>query len=346
MDQLTLFDKLVKTQRLIDRDQRYDPNNEGPKLSMQDLLLADRKLESLLSEIPAHSNMAGLICPYCNGGDKKEKSFSVTRNEYLALYICHRASCGVRGRRLIPNSIGGVITDAGVKYPDEPKYYKKATLDIPEDIEDLLLKKYHLTKADLFRADIKWAPDEKPSGRLYFPLRSYHGISWGCVLRSMDKKANPKSLTYLFKDGQGRGAWWVNHLMDDCVVVVEDPISAIRLQKYVTSVALLGTNLSFATVDDIKGKMNNKHGTILIALDKDATAQAIKLAIQYNLILPITVAMLDKDIKDMTDDELKMFLMANLPSKFVQVINNPIISREVNKLLTHDGTENSKRSVT
>jgi len=80
-------------------------------------------------------------------------------------------------------------------------------------------------------------------------------------------------------------------------------MSAIKLAPYHHAIALLGTNLSEAKVDEINAnKKGYKH--ITLCLDADATYEAIKLQLKWAGKLPgMCMQALETDIKDMDDEE-------------------------------------------
>lgn len=80
------------------------------------------------------------------------------------------------------------------------------------------------------------------------------------------------------------------------------------------SIALLGTNLSEAKVEEIIA--TRKYERIFLCLDNDATSVAIKAVLKWKHKLPqLEVRGLGKDIKDMTDEEFQDFLQAVAPNK-------------------------------
>ena len=115
------------------------------------------------------------------------------------------------------------------------------------------------------------------------------------MLRALDNR-KPKVVSHIEK---GAIAWYVNRTTPG-IVIVEDQLSALRASDYLTSVALLGTNLSEERVLEIK---KAGRGPVYLALDNDATASAVKYVVKYRSVLPMQLLRLAKDIKDMTDEE-------------------------------------------
>lgn len=85
-------------------------------------------------------------------------------------------------------------------------------------------------------------------------------------------------------------------------------MSAIKMAPHMHAIALLGTNLSEAKVDEIR-ENNPGYEHIILALDNDATHEAIKLQLRWASRLPgMCIQSLPKDIKDMNDDEFTDWL--------------------------------------
>lgn len=91
------------------------------------------------------------------------------------------------------------------------------------------------------------------------------------------------------------------------IVLVEDMLSATKLNQLgIRSVCLLGTNINDNLVNRLL-ELNEEH--VVLALDKDATAKAVKLSMSIGyLFKKFTVLPLEKDIKDMTSEEISSVL--------------------------------------
>ena len=99
------------------------------------------------------------------------------------------------------------------------------------------------------------------------------------------------------------------------IYVVEDQLSAMRLVEYFetqlpghncSAVALLGTGINAAKVGEIQRQDVDARCTVHIALDKDATGAAFAMARKWGqAFTECRVIVLEKDIKDMTDEEVE-----------------------------------------
>ena len=92
------------------------------------------------------------------------------------------------------------------------------------------------------------------------------------------------------------------------MLCVEDIVSAVKAAQYTTTVALGGTHLSEEMVWEITRIADDR--PILLALDQDATAKAVKFAKKYALWGNFQVIPLSKDIKDTPNDVIKRIVYA------------------------------------
>lgn len=115
----------------------------------------------------------------------------------------------------------------------------------------------------------------------------------------------PKSLTQL-NEGEPKLAWYKWLRSSKVLVLVEDQVSAIKLAPYVHSAALLGTDITQAMVEEINSM---KYERVYLTLDRDATMTALKSQLRLRNDLPnLLVVPLNKDVKDMSDEEIANLL--------------------------------------
>lgn len=95
---------------------------------------------------------------------------------------------------------------------------------------------------------------------------------------------------------------WYNRTPTEQLVIVEDQLSAIRLSKYTSSVALMGTHLNGPRVFELLASRPTK---MHLWLDADAFDKAVKYAIQYKCF---SVCKLEKDVKNLSEPELIQLL--------------------------------------
>lgn len=225
---------------------------------------------------------------------------NVTREGTEVRYMCHRASCGVRGY------IGsnGYVQNMSPATKSRP--YKGALTYLPDDMAEQLRNTYHLTDYQLFdKLGARWSAEDM---RVAYVVRDYRGRMKGHILRSYCG-AKPKVLTYRTTDDSTFLAWMPCDTISNKLVLVEDIVSAARASSYVHACALLGTHLSYDNLEEVKQFVATAciDNTVL-ALDADAFGKSIKMMNTYALHLPMTASMMHKDIKDMTEDEVRRAL--------------------------------------
>ena len=231
------------------------------------------------------------VCPFCGGGRTKESSFVATNTGAQIKYICHRASCGKAGTW---DSASGMSTIApGIKVPKPWPYVFPA---VPSEMASLAAK-YNLSVEDIQRLRPMRCTYSKGEIRWWYPVFGPHGSEHGGIGRSFTH--TPKSLTHI-EEGYKLGSWYHNDGADT-VVLVEDQVSAARMAKHVTSVALLGCHLNDTLLQFLA--KHTKH--LKIALDYDALDKAVKMAAQVSpLFQSVAVWSLPIDIKNMDEETL------------------------------------------
>jgi len=251
------------------------------------------------------------ICPECLGGSSGEQSFSVNKvSDVTASYICFRATCGLGSGMVATYNDGSRVFRSGTKAVSE----NKRTPDmypLSQDAVDLLKEKYGLTEQQIRYSGVKLTYDK----RLAFPIRSPNNVHKGFSIRkekelysgSREYGSIPKSWKFIKDKEQSQASWYrcKRHSKKNSnqLVVVEDMLSAVRLTPYCDSVALLGTNLLRPVIKTIK---QHRYEAVWLGLDEDAIKKAFSLVRRLQSELPnMNVMYLPKDIKNMTEDELR-----------------------------------------
>lgn len=234
-----------------------------------------------------------VLCPFCKGGSSEEESFSVTRTEDNAiLYKCFRASCGMEGIHLE----GGLRSIP--KTPRRPthKRWEGETTDIPPAVEQWIFEKWHMDVPPAWF----WTADM--GGRIAMSIRTPQDTHRGWVLRSaLDRPVRTKAYTYFDQPNVPKASWYRQRI-EGPTILVEDIPSAVRVSQYYNACALLGTGVTPATAEEIAER---RTGQVIIALDADATIEAIRLANKWRLLWgDVFVLVLQKDFKDKTEEEI------------------------------------------
>jgi hypothetical protein len=251
----------------------------------------------------------GLTCPFCHGGLRNDKSFYVTRKGNLGLYICHRATCGKKGAV----SVNGYFQEDGYAKGSRtfiPRNYTSSYRP-PTGAEYASLRdRYGVSEIACSDAGIFV---EVGHGRLGVPIMGpYHAVRRGIYTRGIPEYLVPTNpMSYIELDEPWMG-WFVNpdETFSPVIVLVEDVISAIRVSKQYTAVALMGTNLTYEMVKEISEFQKDR---VVLCLDKDATQKAYEYRHKYAYCLRnFSVAPLSKDLKYETDEEIKRIINAVL----------------------------------
>jgi hypothetical protein len=257
------------------------------------------RLKAIIATLGTGETCAGLRCPACLGGNGEEDSFSVTRMPHMAVFFCHRNSCGFKGR--IPIGAIDREEDDGVSYEVRKPIPKLPVMeDIGEYVYTHLESKYFLDRKTVDGAGWRWGDE-----RLWMPIRDRWNTIVGWSGRSLDKRVRPKNRIVKTDENALTLSWYDSreNIFNDVLVIVEDQISALRMSKFCMCVALLGTHLSEDKVVDILKKA--AHCSVYVALDNDAQSTIARAIAKYSpLFNEFKALMLTKDIKDMTDKEI------------------------------------------
>lgn len=261
-------------------------------------VLADHaRMEAL--GLPVGSVSQHSVCPVCNGGNSREKSFSVKRELGGLFYRCWRSKCGAHGH--VYSS--GAPTDDEAPRKRQFGAWKGHTEALSEGTLNELQIRWGLDRGVLSREGVKW---DTEGGRVVFPIYDSLGRDMGVVRRSLDPNKKPKTLTHWEDNAEVSGHFPISNYRMWHIWLVEDIPSALRLTKYVDAAALLGTNITDAMVADLK---RADYTQIHLALDPDATGKAFAHKDRLGLLFGnFSVIPLSKDIKDMNENELEKLM--------------------------------------
>lgn len=228
-----------------------------------------------------------LNCPFC-GGIKK---FTVTHLNNKLLWNCFKASCSAKGGVSVGYSLEDIKNKTFVSEGIKNTRGIPDVLSHPQNHSKVVTYLHNNNCYDAFvknLVNVKYDPIED---RVLF-ISPDNDLAVG---RSLSKKL-PKWLTYgnstkLFKVGSS-----------DLAVLVEDvPSACVVASIGLCGVALLGTSLNKEQMSQL-----NSFSKIIIALDKDASKNSIKLS--RRITHPsVTVRFLKEDLKNMNEDTLKQF---------------------------------------
>ena len=215
------------------------------------------------------------------------------------LWYCFHADCEVRGR-------------TGFRVRKNSPYHPLLTKHKPLSITNTFL--------DFQIPDTFVALSRQPEAEAYVRrVNAYEAYRNGLVDIRYDFRSN--RVVYLIRhnnrvvDAAGRALssnmkpkWWrygksghpfvcgsgrIGVLLEDCA-------SACSVSNILSGIALLGTSLLDSHLSTLR-----TYDRLVVALDKDATKKALDLVRRLQAIRPTSLVILDKDVKDMTEDERK-----------------------------------------
>lgn len=254
-----------------------------------------------------------LLCPECGGGHSKERSFAIRKEGGTISYRCWRASCGLYGRAF---NNAGILQEYSLPRIEEKQKlfgrpYQGAIRPVNADGEQYFEEQFGLAPADLAEGDIRYNPE---TNRYIFPVHSPRYEVRGYSLRTFDKNVThyPKWDHYPNKEDINWLGWHIRpYVMHEAgpIVVVEDPISSLKVSRQFVCTYLNGTSLNYEKLAEIL-KVGRIKG-ICIALDKDATSKAIDMLSQWSFYLGGGAARavpVEQDLKYVSDAEIsKLF---------------------------------------
>lgn len=259
-----------------------------------------------------------VLCPFCDGGQSKEKSFSIFKAGPDEIkYRCWRLTCNKKG----------IVTSTGEFFKGEPdalklitsesgistavgharRYFSGVLGTIKESGYELFLAKFGLTANDLKAGRVFHEPR---TDRYIFPVESPRGGLRGYTLRTFDEKSNfPKWDHYPNLEADTWMGWYVRpNVMMNPVVIVEDPISALKVSRHFVCGYLMGTELSLVKLTEILKFAGGVR--VRLALDGDAYNKSIEIIKKWSFFINDSVdcVRLEKDLKYSSDREIKSIL--------------------------------------
>lgn len=244
--------------------------------------------------------ISGYTCPQCKGGRDRERSLSVWPHHSLpgfAVAKCWRSSCN-HSEDIVVMMIAGQAQQQPVKPPAAATPLMR---HLTPAAKEFMLSRYRIPASALEYWRVR---QHISTSALYIPVHDRMRNLRGYVLRRFGKFTGQKAISIVTDPDTTWQAWFAHPVVTQ-VVLVEDCLSALRLWRLqYTAVALLGTSLSPAKLEEIKNVTRTKK--IIVALDGDAAAKAVAWTrAKHANLQPVK---LWRDIKDSTDDEIKAVL--------------------------------------
>ena len=267
----------------------------------------DRYNEIILAEARKHPvglNIS-MACPACR--DRKglatdapmaEKLYFVREGGAVAVH-CFSASCSMSG--YIPDNSSVGQFNKTPKTITPRKYIGKLTT-LPVE-QRRWLASYGLTEEQITTNRFRWCPERQ---YVHKPIINGLGAPVGEWLKyrgddpNMPKNMVFKHLDYPMIDFPVGGK--SHKLLQSTQVVVEDPISMLKVNQVTESCAILGTGLSTEMVFLLRGLTDR----LILFFDADATQKALGYMNNKGHLMPIQVlpSQLGYDPKDLAPGEL------------------------------------------
>lgn len=257
--------------------------------------MIDSRVEALLRSLN-EQGVTGICtrCPVCERAGK----FSVNFRDGLALYCCHRPTCGVRGVYAIAGAANAREVANGRAFTPRPLtaeyrlplpgdhwwHYVEGRLGVPRPnvIHDWCLQ----TGFRVLHED----PDTA-----VWELRGFQREDLGHVTRTLDKR-----IQSWFVRPPPRYGFWPGADERQACLIVEDPMSAALYPG--PAVALLGTHMSREMAQECAHFDYGQRWHV--ALDADAMNAAKAVADRLRAAgLEARIVPISRDVKDMTPAE-------------------------------------------
>lgn len=233
------------------------------------------------------------VCPFCKGGSSHERSFRVKRVRNGLLYQCYRASCNERG--FVPSLS---FSNKEIKKDDKLSNkrtmpYLYDTIEVPPEYLELFYNNFELTEEDVVQQGWKYSPERDT---IIQPIYNYLGYEVGINDRSYSGR-KPKSIFYYHNPRCTQLAYCrvYDNPYAKAIVLTEDQVSAIKVNKIMNAVSSLGTYLHPSAIVELR----NQYDNIIIWWDEDAIDKANSLAKKIGLVFDsVQVVYTQDDPKD------------------------------------------------
>ncbi len=255
------------------------------------------RLEQLIDTDLKPRTSKRVDCPNCGG----KNTLSLTNLGTVVLFYCFRATCNVKGKKVVDISIDS-IRDAFLNTPPKKSIMSLDNfLFIPEILGKDRIKEY-LHKVNCWeayrdgRADIRYDPHED---RIVFIIYETN---------------NPVPVSACGRKLSGEGPKWKRYgkgvtpficqlnqeTKSDTLIIVEDCCSACAASAYADTAALLGT---FLQANYLKEFLH--YDNFIIALDKDASKLAFSMQRELHFYRKTKIVLLEEDLKYFNEVEIR-----------------------------------------
>ena len=268
-----------------------------------------KDMEKIINEQPSIELNESIHIHHCKSGHHNDRLY-ITRIEHGYLFYCHH--CGMSGyyhkdisRRIKTktnsrNKQTSARCNFSTPYDSEQRYIQF------DARAKAWLFKYQISQRDIEQHSIEYSDKRQ---QLIFPFYD-HGELIGYQARNFDPTwpkyvtiISPKYRHQCLVNNKKIGLHKLIHKDFTKVCIVEDVLSAIKVSKVSSSVAILGTHLS----DEVLTKLLN-YDKIYIWLDMDnpmVRSSARKIANRLSNLKPIHIITSDKDPKEYNERDIQ-----------------------------------------
>lgn len=228
-------------------------------------------------------------CPHCGSSD----AFTIYPDGHTHCYSCGKHEHGGYSLEYIRDKYKASVAKSDIRLPSDFDYY------IPLEPKQWL-EKYGITSQERIQNKIGYSSVNK---RLIFPLYDYslgHMVGWqGRDFSENVEKSRPK--------------WYGVGMNNDIIhlpknhncgklVVVEDPVSAIKVSRVVTAMPMLGSNIGLERAR----KLSSEFKEAVVWMDSDKRKASILVASTLSQLgLTSTVLFTDLDPKCYSQAEIR-----------------------------------------
>lgn len=251
-----------------------------------------RQYDIIQELISAYPNQTRHTCFGC----RRYNSLAIYRNDGQIQWTCFGNGCNIRGRQQQHLTIADIQTRRIRKLEEQEKFilpdYLVSGLN-REAVRHYLQSVHCLEAAIEGRIQVRYDPKQN---RCVFLIYN-DDVLVNATGRALAKGTIPKWHIY------GHERYPLICGNKDHAVIVEDAASAIRISKWLTGIAILGTDFSLTNISKIK-----KYKKLMISLDKDALRKVLKMQKELEYFADVTIGLLDEDLKNLDDAHCVEFL--------------------------------------
>lgn len=267
-----------------------------PRLNVREILQANPELSQLAEGEQVNVNHVG-----CEAGRDTKKRLYVKRAEGSLLMYCHHCQGGGRqgGKRsYIKRDRSLNVVDYNVKLPADLVF----AADQCHVAGNVWLGP--ITMEERLRHNIGWSERE---GRVILPVYDGNLLVAYQRRRVLKDDQLPKYLTT--RRGDTKHPYWHGHNHDrSMLVLTEDILSAICVNRLTSSISLLGTYMS----DELAYPLSQLYSHIIVWLDDDNPAVRThqrKIVRRLQVFCPkVSLVRKTDEPKHMTDEQIKKVL--------------------------------------